>query len=137
MHVHNPICRSQLKEIKIIPITLKVWALGRMEKCLKRVKKWKKIFFFVSNKYQSVTHVSLCIFQGLFKNIVFRWVCSFSHKKVLGYFRFYSQTELFLNLKKIFFYKKSLKELSFCHKLAFSNPYIFATLWCKPLIFQT
>ena len=32
----------------------------------------KKIFFFVLNKYQSVTHVTTCIFQGLFKNIVFR-----------------------------------------------------------------
>ena len=29
------------------------------------------------------------------------------------------------------------KELSFCHKLAFSNPYIFETWWCKPLLFQT
>ena len=33
-----------------------------------------KIFFFVKNKYQSVTHVSTPIFQGLFKNIVFRSV---------------------------------------------------------------
>ena len=29
------------------------------------------------------------------------------------------------------------KELSFSHKIKFSNPYIFATRWCKPLIFQT
>ena len=29
------------------------------------------------------------------------------------------------------------KELSFCHKLEISNPYIFATGWRKPLIFQT
>ena len=36
--------------------------------------KWKKNIFFVLNKYQSVTHVSTCIFQGLFKNIVFRSV---------------------------------------------------------------
>ena len=28
------------------------------------------------------------------------------------------------------------KELSFCHKFKFSNPYIFATRWCKPMIFQ-
>ena len=33
-----------------------------------------KIIFFVENKYQSVTHVSTSIFQGLFKNIVFRSV---------------------------------------------------------------
>ena len=41
-------------------------------------------------------------------------------------------TELnFLNL----FFKK--KELSFCHKLKFSNPFISATGRCNPLIFQT
>ena len=27
--------------------------------------------------------------------------------------------------------------MSFCNKLKFSNPYSFATWWCKPLIFQT
>ena len=30
-----------------------------------------------------------------------------------------------------------LTELSLCHKLKFSNPYIFETWWCKPLVFQT
>ena len=30
-----------------------------------------------------------------------------------------------------------LKELSLCHKLGFSNPYIFGTQCRKPLIFQT
>ena len=29
------------------------------------------------------------------------------------------------------------KELSFCHKLLFSNHYIFGTRYCRPLIFQT
>ena len=29
------------------------------------------------------------------------------------------------------------KELSFCHKLSFSNPYIFVTRCWRPLIFQT
>ena len=33
-----------------------------------------KMFFFVLNKYRSVTHVSTLIFQGLLKNIVFRFV---------------------------------------------------------------
>ena len=28
------------------------------------------------------------------------------------------------------------KELSFCHNLKVSNLNIFATLWCKPLLFQ-
>ena len=32
---------------------------------------------------------------------------------------------------------KIIKELSFCHKLYFSNLYIFVTHCCKPLIFQT
>ena len=32
---------------------------------------------------------------------------------------------------------KLRKELSFRHKLKYSNSYIFATWWCKPLIFQT
>ena len=33
--------------------------------------------------------------------------------------------------------KIMLNEMSFCHKLKFSNPYIFTIWWCKPLIFQT
>ena len=35
------------------------------------------------------------------------------------------------------FLKKNTKELSFCPKLKCSNPYISATRWCTPLIFQT
>ena len=55
---------------KIRPITLIVWALGRVKKNTeKKVKKMKK-YFFVLNKSQSVTHVSTCIFQKLFKTIV-------------------------------------------------------------------
>ena len=30
-----------------------------------------------------------------------------------------------------------LQELSLCHKFSFCKTYIFAALWCKPLIFQT
>ena len=40
----------------------------------KSQKNVKNIFYFLKNKYQSVTHVSTPIFQGLFKNIVFRSV---------------------------------------------------------------
>jgi len=40
----------------------------------KRVKKREK------NKYQSVTHVSSCILQGLFKNIVLRSVALVTKK---------------------------------------------------------
>ena len=34
-------------------------------------------------------------------------------------------------------FKYFKKELSLCHKLKFSNPYIFTTGWRRPLIFQT
>ena len=34
-------------------------------------------------------------------------------------------------------YKIVEKELSFCHTLKCSNPFIYATLRCKPMIFQT
>jgi len=53
-----------------------VWVLGRVEKkCLQRVKN----IYFGLNKYQSVTHFSTCIFQGL-KNIVFRSVALVTKK---------------------------------------------------------
>ena len=46
----------------------------KAKKFLKKGKKMKKMFF-VLNKYQNVvTHVFTCIFQGLFKNKVFRSV---------------------------------------------------------------
>jgi len=40
----------------------------------------KKNNFFVLNIYQSVTHVSTCIFQEIFKNIVFRSVALVTEK---------------------------------------------------------
>ena len=40
----------------------------------KSFKKCEKYFYFVLKKYQSVAHVSTYIFQGIFKNIVFRSV---------------------------------------------------------------
>ena len=46
------------------PITLIGMVLGRVEKCLKKVK--KKIFF-VLKKYQSVTHISTYNFKGFSK----------------------------------------------------------------------
>ena len=66
-----------------------------------------KNIFLVLNKYQSVTHVYTSIFQGLLKNIFFK-IYSFSHKKVMGYFRFFLHRPDFLprcilpfSLKKI------------------------------------
>ena len=40
--------------------------------------------------------------------------------------------ELFLGI-----IRRKIKELILCHKLKYYKPYIFATWWCKPLIFQT
>ena len=54
-----------------------------------------KIFFFVKNKYQSVTNVSTFIFQGLFKNIVFRSV-ALVIKKLLAILDFFLHTPDFL-----------------------------------------
>ena len=34
-------------------------------------------------------------------------------------------------------FTEQVKELSFCHKLKFSNPYIYGTWCCRLLIFQT
>ena len=56
--------------------------------------------FFVLNKSQSVTHVFTCSFQGLFKNIVFRSV-ALARKKVMGYFRFFSNTDRTFYLVKV------------------------------------
>ena len=61
------------KEKKFKPINLIVWVPGRVEKM-------KKNIIFVLNKYQSVTHVSTCICQALFKNIVFRSVALVTKK---------------------------------------------------------
>jgi len=54
----------------------------------------EKKIFFVSNKYESVAHVSTCIFQGLFKYIVFGSVALF-RKKLLAILDFFSQNGLF------------------------------------------
>ena len=88
MHVHSPICQGLLIE-KIRPIILIVWVLGRIKK--KRQKR--------------VTHVSISIFQGLFKNIVFRSVTLV--KKSYGLFFFFTQTGLFTTLLHFPMHKKN------------------------------
>ena len=55
--------------------------------CLKK----EKHNFFVLNKYQSVTHVLRSFFQGLFKNIGFRFVALVT-KKLWAILDFFSQT---------------------------------------------
>ena len=44
---------------------------------------------------------------------------------------------LFANILLINVRSVLTKELSFCHKIKSSDPNIFATWWCKPVIFQT
>jgi len=85
---------------------------GWKETTKKGSKNEKKIFFDL-NKYQSVKHVSTCIFQGLFKNIVFRSIALVT-KKLWAILDFFSKTGLFsalylINLIKYFFNKKSFK----------------------------
>ena len=78
MYVHSPIFQGQLIE--------KNWKKGQ---------KNVKIFFFVLKKYQSVTHVSTFIFQGIFKNIVFRSV-ALVIKKLWAILDFFFNTPDFL-----------------------------------------
>jgi len=54
----------------------------------------KKIFFFVFNKYEYGTHVSISIFQGLFRNIVFRYVALVT-KKLWAILDFFSKDRNF------------------------------------------
>ncbi len=70
----------------------------------------KKIFIFVLNKYQSVTHVSTCIFQGLFKNIVFRSVALVT-KNLWAILVFFTQTGLFTALYPAVCIKKILQRI--------------------------
>ena len=56
------------------------WVLGRVEKMPKKGLEKLEKYFFVLNKYESVTHVSTLIFQGLFKDIVFRSVALVTKK---------------------------------------------------------
>jgi len=117
MHVYSPIVYGHLKEKKR-PKTLIVWVLGRVEKKIPKKSQKLKKYFFVLNKFQSVTHVSTCNFQGLFKNIVFRSVALVT-KKFWANFRFFFHRPNFFppstlpyKLKKIFFIKKSINYYS-------------------------
>ena len=84
IHVHIPIFQGQLIEKKTRSITFIVWVLGRVEKKAKKGKKNVKNIFF------GLKHVFTSIFQGLFKNKVFRSV--FSHKKSYGILEIFLHT---------------------------------------------
>ena len=76
----------------------------------KRLKKCK-IFFFL-NKYQNVTHVSTPIFQGLFKNIVFRSVALVKKKLWAISDFFFTHSRLFTALYPTLWEKKNYKFFS-------------------------
>ena len=61
-------------------------------------KKVKKMYVFFVNKYQSVTHVSGSIFQGLLK-VKFLDIYSLNQTTIMGYFRlFFTHIGLFTAL---------------------------------------
>ena len=63
------------------------------------------------NKYQSVTHVSTLIFQGLFKNIVFRSVDSVTKSYEL--FKIFLHTPVFYRPASYLMHKKKFTKKSF------------------------
>ena len=65
--------KASLLKKKIRPITLIVLALGKVEK-RQQQKKGNKMYFLFCFLKQISWHVSTFIFQGLFKNIIFRSV---------------------------------------------------------------
>ena len=66
--------------------------------------------FFVLNKYQSVTHVSTCIFQELFKNIVFISV-ALDTKMLWATLDLFSQTRLFSPCTQPYRFKKMFTKI--------------------------
>jgi len=78
------------------------------------VKQDLKVFFFLKT-----------LLAGAFKSSVKSWS------------RPWSIIIFFLRMILNYAIKTQTKELSLCHKLWFSNTYIFAIQWCRPQIFQT
>ena len=96
---------SSKKKIKLIIFI--VWFLRRIDKMPKKGSwKWKK-YFFVLNKYHSVTHVSTWIFQGLFKYIVFGPVALVT-KKLWALRFFFYRSDFFSGLYPTPLIKKNI-----------------------------
>ena len=66
---------------------------GGLKKMSKKGQKNETKIFFVLAKYQSMTHVSTSIFEGLFKNNVFRSVVT---KKIWAILDFFFKDRTFL-----------------------------------------
>ena len=113
-----------------------------------------KFRFFVVNIYSTILSI-LYDPSVTFENI-HSWNSRIWMKKTT--YSYFSRNEttgfqrkiFFWNIKDILYIRKKirnswivishrsvLKELSICHKIKFSNPFIFPMQWCKHLIFQT
>ena len=88
-----------------------------------------------------LTHIRhVCWFYSK-KNETQRAKCLSNKSKLKSYmFSMITPLKKLLRCEKLFDYRtrkcNRRKELSLCHKLKFCNPYILATWWCKPLIFD-
>ena len=105
------------KKKKNSPITIIVWVLGRVEKMPKKgAKKGNKIFFCFK-QISKCDRFSTCIFQGLFKHIVF-----ISVALVIGYFRFFHRPDFFRPVPYLINKKKHLNPLNY-HSLKVAKFY--------------
>ena len=98
---------SSLKKIR--SITFMVWVLGRVEKNAKKKVKKMLTFFFCLKQILKCDSCFYTYFSRAFQKYSFH-ICSFSHKKVIGYFRvFFTHSGLLtalyptLCMKKKFF----------------------------------
>ena len=92
MHVYNPIFQCQLIKKSI---TFIVWVLGRVEKnAKKKVKKCKKYLLFCLKQISKCDTCFDIHFSMAFQKYSFQ-VCSFSHKKVMGYLKFFYTLQTF------------------------------------------
>ena len=86
MHINSSIFQGQLIKKNQTDNFYSLGAREGRKKCQKKRKEKCKHIFFVLNRYQSVTHDSTSIFQGLFKNIIFRSVVDRANSIPFGLF---------------------------------------------------
>ena len=97
--------------------------------------------FAARNKWMKPPELWIALFTFLY-NVIKPTLQNFFYFALLIYISGFNSafSHLFfivIQSKTYFFEFSCLKKLSLCHKLKCSNSYIFATWWCKPLIFQT
>ena len=92
-------------------ITFIVWVLGRVEKDAKKDQKNVKNIFFCLKKISKCDICFYTHFSRPFQKYRFQIICSFSHKKIMGYFRFFlTHSGLFTALKPTLCIKKITKK---------------------------